>query len=80
MKCPVFLTSEMSALQSGYGNIIHLKKEGLDEDILPRTCTGAGNENPRCDTEDTKWGVSVVSGSRDNRHIMQADAEMEKKI
>ncbi len=75
-----FLTKEMSALQSGYGNIRHLKKEDKDGYILPNTCTGAGNEDLRSDSEGNKREDSMVSSSRDNRHHRQADVEMEKKI
>ena len=68
MKCPVLLTSEVSGLKTERDNMFQLYKEVNNGNMLSAIRTGAGNV--RTDSLDTS--------SRNNRHIRQADGEMER--
>jgi hypothetical protein len=74
------LTSEMSAYKAGYDNMIHLKWEVYNENILSKTRTGAGNEDTRGNFAGSKRANSLDGSSGDIGHNRQADEAVEKKI
>jgi len=74
------LNSEMSAFKAGCGNMFTPTKEAGYANILPKTRTGAGYEDAGSDLAGNERANSLDSGSRDIRHIRQANAQVEEAL
>ena len=74
------LTSEMSAYKAGYGNMLSIKREVDYASILPKTRTGAGNEDTGSNLTSNKRADTLDGGSRDTGYISEANETMEGEV